>query len=287
MNGPPDWTVLVGLAPQVRAEFDPECLVEYEAMNGPPDWHVLVGLAPRVRAEFNPECLVEYEARKWSPVLRALRSDPSLIQPRTVDLKQEVLEVVFGAFGPHHAFNAFTPDWGIKLIERKATEGLSYLLNRGKPELRAKRIRAFLEALEVPDLPDNRALERAKAFAEQDRIDLEIRFPTTNDPMDKSWWNMDKSWRIVVIEAKFESPLRPRQLSNYYKARENYQQRHFRIVGLTPKAGQGRKGPQVRIWRVHLWRDVWLQFEKQRPVETDGQLAAFMALLWQRIGGLA
>ena len=292
MNGPPDWTVLVGLAPQVRAEFDPECLVEYEAKNGPPDWHVLVDLAPRVRADFDAECLVEYEATKWSPVRRALRSVPSLIQPRTVDLKQEVLEGVFGAFGPHHAFNAFTPDWGIKLAERQATEGLSYLLNRGKPELRAKRIRAFLEALEVPDLPhlphlpdrpdlpDNRPLERAKAFAERDRIDLEIRFPTTNDPMDNSL-------RIVMIEAKFEHHITEDQLHNYYEARKNYK-RDCRIVGLTPKAGQGRKGPQVRIWPVYLWRDVWLQFEKRRPKEeTDGQLAAFMALLWQRIGGLA
>ena len=259
-------------------------------MNEPPDWHVLADLAPQVRAEFDSECLVEYETTKWSPVLWALRSDPSLIQPRTVDLKQEVLEGVFGAFEPHHAFNAFTPDWGIRLIERQATGGLSHLLNRGEPKLRAARIRAFLEALKVPCLPDDRALERASVFAERDNIDLEIQFPVAAG---------SQSLRIVIVEAKFESKLRKGhkfedghrigQLSTYYNSRKDdsrFVEPDCRIIGLTPGAGKGRTGQQFRIWPVYLWRDVWLQFEKRRPKETDGQLAAFMALLWQRIGGL-
>ena len=257
-------------------------------MYQPPDWHVLVDLAPQVRAEFDPECLIEYERGKWSPVLRLLRSESPLIRPRTVDLKQEVLEGVFGVFGPDHAFNACTPDWGIrvtdKMIEPEATKGLSYLLNRGNPELRAARIRAFLEALEVPCLPDNRALERAEARGEavvkKGRIDIEIRFPTSNDPMGNSC-------RVVIIEAKFEEPLASGQLRKYYAARKNFHQKHYRIVGLTPEVGERLRPKQRNIWFVYLWRDVWLQFEKRRPREPDGQLASFMALLWQRIGGLA
>lgn len=244
-------------------------------------WNGLAELSHGVRAAFDAECLAVYDAMTRSPILSALCLAPSLTQPRTVGVQQDVLETVFGTFGPDHAFNTFTPDWGTDLHERPATRGLALLLNHGETELRAARIRAFLEALRVPNLPDDNVLERAEALAECDRIDLEIRFPAAaNSPLS----------RVVIVEAKFSHTLTEGQLRRYRNARRN--DRRFvrepdcRIVGLTPEAGRGRRGPQFRHWPVLLWRDVWLRFEKRRPREPDAQLATFMAWLWHRIGAL-
>ena len=103
-------------------------------MNGPADWTVLADLAPKVRSAFDPECLAAYDARMRSRILSALRRVLFHLQPRTVDLDQGVMESVFGSFGPDHAFNAFTPDWGLRLTKRQATQGLTSLLNRGEAQ---------------------------------------------------------------------------------------------------------------------------------------------------------
>ena len=251
-------------------------------MNGLPDWSDLIELSPQVRTAFDPECLSVYEAMTRSPILSALRLVPSLTQPRTVNVKQDVLESVFGSFGPDHVFHSFTPDWGIELTEPQATRGLAHLLGRGSDDLRTARIRAFLEALHVPNLPDDSVLERAKVLTEQDRIDLEIRFSEApGAPL----------LQVVIVEAKFNHPLTEGQLRRYRSIRRNdpqfVREPHCRIVGLTPEAGRGRRGQQFRHWPVLLWRDVWLQFEKRRPRESDAQLATFMAWLWHRIGALS
>ena len=73
-------------------------------MNGRPDWNDLADLAGHVRTTFEAECLVVYDAMMRSPILSALRVAPSLTRPRTVALNQDVLEAVFGSFGPDHAF---------------------------------------------------------------------------------------------------------------------------------------------------------------------------------------
>ena len=224
-----------------------------------PDWSSLPPLVSRVRATFDPERLREYEATTRSPVLGALYAIPALTRPRTVALKQEVLETLFGRFGPDHAFRAFTPEWGIELNERQTTRGLARLLGRGTGELRASRIRAFLDALRVPDLPDDDVLEKADVLAEQDRIDIEIRFPSDDPPKQ----------RVVMVEAKFNHVVTESQLSDYRNARRNdprfEDKPHCRIIGLTPGAGEGRKGRQFSQWQILLWRDLWLQFERQAP----------------------
>ena len=250
-------------------------------MNGSVDWAHLADLASRVRSAFEPECLAAHDAMMRSRILNAIRLVPSLTSPRTVDLDQGVLESVFGEFRPGHAFKAFTPDWGIKMTELQATRGLSFLLNHGEGRLRAARIRAFLEALRVPSLPDlnnDKALERALVLSEKDRIDLEIRFPSSAD---------NAVDRLVMVEAKFRHRLTGGQLKTYGEARrKDFKKIDYRIIGLTLKAGNGRRGRQIPLWRVLLWRDVWLQFEKRRPRETDEQIETFMAWLWRRIGAL-
>lgn len=226
--------------------------------------------------DFDASSLIEYESMTRDRILTAIRNEPFLTQPREVELQQEQFEEIFGTFGDDHAFTYFRPDWGIRLLERQVTGALAYLLARCTGPDRGRRMRAFLEALKVPELPDdNNLLERARVVAEENRVDLSIRLPV--DTAGRS--------RIVLVEAKFESQIRPRQLSHYYNAYPEYD-RCCRIVALNPNVESGLQGRQRRIWRIVLWRDLWLEFEKKRPTEADGQLGTFQAWLWQRIGGL-
>ena len=225
---------------------------------------------------FDPTPLIEYDTMVRGRILHALHTVPFLTQPRTVELQQDALESVFGCLGPGHAFSGFCPDWGIRMLERQASGGLAHLLGRGTRGQRALRIRSFLEALKVPNLPDNGQLERVQVLAENDRIDLEFRFPPDNCGRR----------RVVIVEFKLDSPIQPKQLHNYYQSRTDYE-RCCRLISLDPDITKGLKGHQHKIWKVLLWRDVWLRFEKTRPLEIDGQVAAFQSWLWERIGGLS
>ncbi|MCY4533016.1 MAG: hypothetical protein OXC84_11940 [Gammaproteobacteria bacterium] len=251
--------------------FDQQCLLNHDAITRP--WNQLPPCFPRTA--FDTECLAIHDATVRNQLLKAIRTQPALIQPHRVKVCAEALESVFGGFAPDHAFLALSPDWGIKLTEPMATRGLAHLLGRGSGSLKAHRIRAFLETLRIPDLPDDQSLEQAEVCSEVDRIDLEVRFKSDSGKE-----------RVVLIEAKFEHKLTPGQLKCYNNKRKKFR-RDFRIVGLTSAAGKGRWGKQTQLWRVVLWRDLWLRFERRRPYEVDGQLAAFMAWLWQRIGGLS
>lgn len=250
--------------------FDQRSLLNYDAATRP--WSQMPTRFPRTA--FDPESLISYEVATRSRLLEAIRTQSALIEPRTVKVRADALEGVFGQFHTNHAFRALRPDWGIDLTEPMATRGLAHLLNRGSGDLRAQRIRAFLTALKIPRLPDDYALAEAKVYSEKDHIDLEIHFHGD-----------DGHETAVLVEAKLGHTLTAGQLKRYYGKRSRFD-RQCRIVGLTPEAGDGRKGTQNQIWQVVLWRDLWLAFERQRPDEDDGQLAAFMAWLWLCIGGL-
>ena len=256
---------------RVPIRFDWQCLLNHDAITRP--WNQLPPCF--FQTAFDPKWLVRYETTIRSRLLEAIRTHTALIQPRRVKVCAEALESVFGGFAPDHAFLALSPDWGIKLTEPMATRGLAHLLGRGSGNLKARRIRAFLETLRIPDLPDDQSLEQAEVYSEVDRIDLEVRFKSASGEK-----------RVVLIEAKFEHKLTPGQLKSYNNKRKKFR-RDYRIVGLTSAAGKNMKGKQTQLWRVLLWRDLWLRFERRRPYEADGQLATFMAWLWQRIGGLS
>ncbi len=226
-------------------------------------------------ADFDPSFLIDYDTMVRDRILSAIRSEPLLTQPRTVELQQDILEGTFGTFSHGHAFSGFCPDWGIKLLERQATGGLAYLLGRGTGETRGLRIQAFLEALKVPTLPGPDVLTRARVAAEKKRVDVSIHLPP----------DAAGSSRIILVEAKFDDKIRKGQLKKYYNAYRGYD-RDCRIIALSPNVASGLSGQQRGIWHILLWRDVWLRFEKMRPPEMDDQLAAFQAWLWQRIGGL-
>ena len=222
---------------------------------------------------FDTASLLTYERMKRSAVLNALRDVPFLIHPEIRDVQVGALEGVYGAFHDTHAFRAFYPNWGIRLLERQATEGLAFLLRQGTGMSRARRVRAFLEALRVPDLPADDAIERAKVVAEENRVDLTVKTPGPNDGPE----------RVILVEAKLGAPVRPEPLDRYFDAYEGHI-RDCRLLVLNPNAGDVLNEQQRQLWRTVLWRDFWLRFERLRPPEAGGQLAAFQAWLWQRVG---
>lgn len=93
----------------------------------------------------------------------------------------------------------------------------------------------------------------------------------------------------MAIEAKFGHHLTEGQLSKYWKIldrRLSLENADCVVLGLTENAGKGRKGRQVKNWRLVTWRNLWLGFEKFRPAEDDPELSKFLHTLWRRIGGL-
>ena len=222
---------------------------------------------------FDTASLLNYERMKRDAVLNALQDAPFLIHPEIRDVQVGALEGVYGAFHDNHAFRAFYPDWGIRLLERQATEGLAFLLRQGTGMSRARRVRAFLDALRVPDLPADEMIERATVVAEENRVDLTVKIPEPDNEPE----------RVVLVEAKFGAPVTPEQLNRYFRAYKGHR-RCCRLLVLNPNAGNALKKPLRNRWTTVLWRDFWLRFEKTRPPEADGQLAAFQAWLWQRVG---
>ncbi|MBL1430218.1 MAG: PD-(D/E)XK nuclease family protein [Robiginitomaculum sp.] len=192
------------------------------------------------------------------------------------------LESIFGKFVPHHSFYYLKPDWKFHLSEPDATKTFAHVLNQGAPDIRASRIQAFLKALGLIEIPDIAQLHRAKVMAEQDRIDLEIRWPLAKTG----------KWNVVLVEAKFGHTLTQGQLTKYRRARQA--KNGFELLDcflLVLKMSKTDKKylkieSKYKNWEIIYWDDLWLRFEKYRPDEDNANLSVFLNLLWQRIGGL-
>ena len=248
----------------------------------PGEWRRLAELVAGNRTLFLPEILRNYELRRQESAHRHARLLARMSPDRRRSDRHRVLESVFGTFRPDHSFGTMPVEWGCRLTEPNATKAFKHFLDRGPPDLRGRRIEAFLRALGTEELPSSTSLQRTVVQAEIDRIDLEIRVPIEGSRL----------YRPIIIEAKLGHSITETQLSRYRKLRASDKALDFGradlvILGLTENARKGLKGQQVNIWRLVTWRDLWLRFEKLRPEGDDPQLSLFLHTLWRRIGGLA
>lgn len=193
------------------------------------------------------------------------------------NVNPQVFDEIFGTSRSDHAFAAPKIDWGIRLSELQATKTLAKFLEGGANPVRAYRIAAFLKALGVDDVTADE-LHHSKVIAEQNRIDLQIRWPKP-----------EGGENLVIVEAKLDHKVTIGQLGKYRKKTKQNNGLHadrYILIAIHEHAKRGLKGQQHNIWQFVSWRDLWLKFEKHRPEEADLNLAIFMHTLWHRIRGL-
>lgn len=248
-------------------------------------WQILHQSLACKRPEFNSKVLFDHERRLRGILEYALENLPKLRHQTERKFDIGILESIFGKFHQHHSFNAVSLDWGFRVTEPQVTKNIAHLLDEGDPDIRWQRIRAFLKALKVPNIPPEHILRKAKVFAEKDRVDLEIWLPIANEGKSKT------KYRPILIEAKFGHKLTTGQLRGYEAVRKKtpnieMKNAHRIILGLTSGARKGLKGRQSAMWSFIAWNDLWLGYEKLRPRENNPNLTIFMNLLWTRIGAL-
>lgn len=190
-----------------------------------------------------------------------------------------VLHAVFATDRPDHAFQQEPLRWGFGLTEPMATKTLAKLLSAGYGEMRARRIRAFLQAIGLPEgCASLQALERCRVFAEHDRIDLKL------------VWKDDAGQDVVVIiEAKFGHKITKGQLSDYWAAVNRTHKRPplaSILLTLDDSVREALKNKQRTNWKQVDWRAFCLRFERLRPVEHNAALQMFLITLWHRSGCL-
>lgn len=193
---------------------------------------------------------------------------------------------LFGLDRPDSSLMQPRLEWKMTLSERVATETMARLLNAGGAQVRAARIEAFLRALGLGDAElgiDSGCLASAQVFSEVPaldgrRIDLKLLW---RDALDRE--------RVLVVEAKFNHVVTDGQLRCYRDSTKNDHPRAVRyhlILALDEDAMLPVKRRDDGHWRFCSWRDLWLRFERTRPVEYDLSLRLFLNALWRRIGKL-
>ena len=125
-----------------------------------------------------------------------------------IDVRPEVIHAIFSTDSPDHAFDQEPLQWGFGLAEGMATKALAKFLSAGSGATRARRVRAFLQAVGLPeDCASLDALQRCVVVAEEDRINLKI-----------VWIDDAGKDVVVIIEAKFGYKITGGQLAAYRSA---------------------------------------------------------------------
>lgn len=234
-------------------------------------------LGRTVRNQFDCAVLISYERRRRHYLIDVLPQLSGCARKR-VETCRKGLNTIYGLARSDHSFDAPTIDWGIKLTEPNATRGIAHLLNRSSGDVRAKRVRAFFCAIKSRYVPTMVEARSAIVEAEKNRIDLILKYKKTGE----------SKYLALIVEAKFEHIITEGQLSNYRQTIQadkhiDFKRTQWVILGPDVSSMRGLKGKQAKIWKFVAWQDLWLRFEKKRPVEDNPNLPIFLQWLWRRI----
>jgi len=222
------------------------------------------GEFPRCETEYRPSVKRHYEKLRssrnslfahlkrvgWRQGLPAILDDP--------------LKRVYGDFGAHHPFRSPVLSWTLRWTEPEVTGSLRAMLDRGPATDRLERIKSFLVALGVKSLPDDASIEACEIYAEQDNIDLEFWFSSTN---------ADSDIRVICIEAKLDHHLTYGQLKKYHAKRTGTQKlgngrivkfdgnaSEFFVVGFDSSDMEYAAPGDFATWRFTSWDTVIRRF---------------------------
>ena len=235
------------------------------------EWRPLAGRQPPAFAQ---DALRRIDARNGHAVLQAIRA--GALAGSTTPAPHAIGRL-FGFEGRPHAFDAAHHDW-TWLREPQITGALAHLLAAGPFARRSERIRAFLaasfECAGATALAERLAgaeLIAAEAVAEESRVDLIIHATmATTDRLG------------VVVEAKFEHHLTPRQLpaAVRHAATRRLQAINAAFLVVLPhRRDVGRhilSRPANREWHPVSWWGLLVAFERRLPAHVDDE--AFRAL---------
>lgn len=225
----------------------------------------LTGRAWLRRGSYDPDAL--HRSAHQLETKHKTASNNLAAKPWISSFEQSSIASLFNFERPDHAFVSRDLDWGIRLTEPQVTRALAHLLDRWPNEIRQQRIGSFLRSLGVEDVVDHE-LEHCRVVAEEQRIDLRFTWPG----------------RDVIVEAKFGHHITRGQLADYRsKIMPQGTQVDFILLALHASSRAPLRGRQHTIWKFCSWAQLWLQFEKTRPIEADESLPAFMNMLWTRI----
>ena len=245
---------------------------------------------------FSPETLEWNYLRLLGSIRGGLAPPNKLLEADRRKFDRDILRNVYGDFNAsNHMFNAAPLDWGFRLTEPQITKALAHFLS--KPDMKAARLRAFMETFGVEIPKDIALLEAASIEAESEstendrqgrvkrrgRIDIEILYDL--DPNKAKEKPFQKG---LIIEAKLGHQVTREQLKNYRitsNKRADFPE-HF-ILAQHDGDEKRLHHKQRNKWSVVYWDRVLIAFEKQLVDigDFDEDFRRFRRTLWKRVNG--